>query len=521
MKSNINPYILKKPSFFIDKFFQDYYDIKWQIPDDSIRVITYSFPALEVKTASVTGEDVRKDLVRIFSDSEKVLINNSIKTWDDAIDKIQFKLVDDDIDADVTFGFTFVDGEGGSESKWGATIRAGFDINASNNIVNAFIEFESDDITSSNFLTQVSLNVIGNILGMGDIRPSDSIDSIMETPNSLVSSGEVVLGDFDVAMIKSLYGESSFLSKNIDSSKPILLPFDNSENIAYMEVTNGDAIGIVKIELLPDFAPNHINQFKSLINDDFYDGLLFHRVVDNFVAQTGDPKGDGTGGSSLPNIDAEFSFVSYEKGTVGMARGSNVDSANSQFFITLVDYPSLENEYTAIGKVISGMEFIDSLQKGEPPASPDSIVSLNILEFKQAGTFNYSNNDDVIIATSTHSTYRGFDGDDTYFISHLLKENEKISIIDSDGYNTIQIPSNTYIDDAIFTNDAIQLTFQNGREVTINGADLFNYNLSGNVSTNEDGSDLSFSDFASIFGVENVLSSTDIQEASIIDMYII
>ena len=277
----------------------------------------------------------------------------------------------------------------------------------------------------------------------------------------------------------------------------------------------------MRIELLPEFAPNHVKQIKTLIENDFYDGLLFHRVIDGFMAQTGDPKGNGTGGSNLPNLDSEFSLVTYERGTVGMARSSDPDSANSQFFITFEDYPSLDNQYTVFGKVISGMEFIDALQRGEPPISPDSIKSMYMSEFNQLGTVNFSNNDDVVIATSVHTTYRGLGGDDIYFISHLLKEDKKISIIDTDGYNTIQIPTNTFIDKAIFTKDAAQITFENGREVTINGANKFNYNLSGNVTSNKPGVDLSFSDFASIFGIDNILDTSGLQNAPIVDMYII
>tara|TARA_B110000444_G_scaffold188544_1_gene177888 strand:+ start:1162 stop:1602 length:441 start_codon:yes stop_codon:yes gene_type:complete len=146
---------------------------------------------------------------------------------------------------------------------------------------------------------------------------------------------------------------------------------------------------------------------------------------------------------------------------------------------------------------------------------------MNIFDFKQNGTFNYSDNDDVIIPTSAFSTYRGLGGDDVYFISHLLKESEKITIIDSDGYNTIQIPSNTYIDNAIFTNNAAQITFEDGREITINGADEFNYNLSGNISSGEDGIDLSYDDFVSIFGVDDILNSTGVQDATIVDVFIV
>ena len=511
MNSRINPYILKKESFFTDRFFQDYYAKKWDTSESSIKVITYSFPSSELKT---TTEGVSKEITRNFSDTEKSLINNSIKAWDDAIDKIQFRLIDDNSEADLTFGLTVIDEKGGVEDTWSASVTS--------DLFNyAIIEIEAVDISSNSDLTQKTLNSIGNILGMGDIKSSESFESVMEVQSLVSYSDVVILGNYDVAMIKTLYKESLFLSKEINILNPILTQYANSENISIMEITNGDSIGMVRIEFLPEFAPNHVKQIKTLIENDFYDGLLFHRVIDGFMAQTGDPKGNGTGGSSLPNLDSEFSLVTYERGTVGMARSSDPDSANSQFFITFEDYPSLDNQYTVFGKVISGMEFVDALQRGEPPISPDSIKSMYMSEFNQLGTVNFSNNDDVVITTSVHTTYRGLGGDDTYFISHLLKEDKKISIIDTDGYNTIQIPTNTFIDKAIFTKDAVQITFENGREVTINGANEFNYNLSGNVTSNKPGVDLSFSDFASIFGIDNILDTSGLQNAPIVDMYII
>ena len=511
MSSNINPYILKSKSFFIDKFFQNYFSVNWNTTDISIKTITYSFPSTALRT---TADGISKDITRNFSDSEKEIINNSIKAWDTAIDKIQFKLVNDSSVADITFGLTYLDGKGGKEVEWSATVT-------SSNFNYAIIEIELDDIISDNDFTQKTLNLIGKSLGFGDIRTTSSFESVMEVPTTSLYSGIITLGDFDTAMIKTLYNESLFLSKYINNLKPILNSHDNSENIAIMRVTNGDSLGLVEIEFLPEFAPNHVSQIKSLIENSFYDGLTFHRVIDGFMAQTGSPNGRGTDGSNLPNIDSEFSFISYEKGTVGMARTSDPNGANSQFFITFEDYPSLDNEYTVFGKVISGMEYIDALQRGEPPVSPDTIISMNIFDFKQNGTFNYSDNDDVIIPTSAFSTYRGLGGDDVYFISHLLKESEKITIIDSDGYNTIQIPSNTYIDNAIFTNNAAQITFEDGREITINGADEFNYNLSGNISSGEDGIDLSYDDFVSIFGVDDILNSTGVQDATIVDVFIV
>ena len=511
MSSINNPYILKKESFFIEKFFRDYYEVKWETSDTIIKTITYSFPNEKIKTTT-NGET--KDLTRGFSDTEKLLITNSIQAWDDAIDKIQFKLVNDDLNADITFGLTYIDGSGGTADIWSAAVNSGL-------FNYAIIEIEAEDISSENSLFQKIIHSIGNVLGFGDIEATDSFISVMEIPNSGVYSENFTLSNYDVAMIKTLYNESSFLSKEINSLNPILTQYDNSENISIMEITNGNSIGLVRIEFLPKFAPNHVKQIKTLIQNDFYDGLLFHRVIDGFMAQTGDPNGNGTGGSSLPNLDSEFSLITYERGTVGMARSSDPDSANSQFFITFEDYPSLDNQYTVFGKVISGMEFIDALQRGEPPITPDSIRSMYMSEFNQLGTLNFSDNNDVVITTSGHATYRGLGGDDTYFISHLLKEDKKISITDTDGFNTIQIPSNTFIDKAIFTKNAAQLTFENGREVTINAANKFNYNLSGNVTSNEPGIDLSFSDFASIFGIDNILDSSGIQDATIVDMYII
>ncbi|MEH6726101.1 MAG: peptidylprolyl isomerase, partial [Hyphomicrobiales bacterium] len=141
--------------------------------------------------------------------------------------------------------------------------------------------------------------------------------------------------------------------------------------------------GLVTIDLRADLAPEHIARIKQLIRQDFYDGLLFHRVVSGFVAQTGDPTGTGMGGSDLPDLKAEFSEERFLRGTVGMARGEDTDSANSQFFILLGDAPWLEGEHTVIGKVESGLELIDGLKTGTRPENglvrnPDKIVALRI-----------------------------------------------------------------------------------------------------------------------------------------------
>ncbi len=134
--------------------------------------------------------------------------------------------------------------------------------------------------------------------------------------------------------------------------------------------------GDVVIELRTDLAPRHVERIKTLANEGFYDGIVFHRVIAGFMAQTGDPTGTGRGGSSYPDLPAEFSRARFERGTVGMARSSSPDSANSQFFICFAPAYFLNREYTVWGQVVSGMEHVDALPRGEPPRAPGKIISM-------------------------------------------------------------------------------------------------------------------------------------------------
>lgn len=138
--------------------------------------------------------------------------------------------------------------------------------------------------------------------------------------------------------------------------------------------------GRVVIALRPDLAPKHVAQISKLAKDGFYDGIIFHRVIPGFMAQTGDPTGTGTGGSKLADLPAEFTNTPYVRGTLGMARASSPNSANSQFFITFGDTPFLNGQYTVFGQVIEGMEAVDKIAVGEPPANPDKIVKATITE---------------------------------------------------------------------------------------------------------------------------------------------
>jgi peptidylprolyl isomerase len=145
------------------------------------------------------------------------------------------------------------------------------------------------------------------------------------------------------------------------------------ENTIYLDVPAGRVV----IAMRPDLAPATCAQIKALARQGFYNGLTFHRVIDGFMAQTGDPKGDGTGGSGHP-LKAEFSNVPFVRGTVAMARTSDPNSADSQFFIMFAPAPSLDGKYTIWGEVVSGMEYVDQIKKGEPPLNPDKIVKMQV-----------------------------------------------------------------------------------------------------------------------------------------------
>ncbi|MEX1147421.1 MAG: peptidylprolyl isomerase [Sphingomonadales bacterium] len=150
------------------------------------------------------------------------------------------------------------------------------------------------------------------------------------------------------------------------------------ENVLYLELDHGRVV----IEMYPESAPNHVRRIKELVRDEFYDGLTFHRVIDGFMAQTGDPVGDGSGGSGQ-NLDAEFNDRMHLRGTVSMARAGDPNSADSQFFICLAPSFSLNGQYTVWGRVLSGMEHVDQIKRGEGRnfvrnGDPDKIVSMRI-----------------------------------------------------------------------------------------------------------------------------------------------
>nr|WP_228009111.1 peptidylprolyl isomerase [Cyanobium sp. LEGE 06113] len=147
------------------------------------------------------------------------------------------------------------------------------------------------------------------------------------------------------------------------------------ENIWVLDLSNGER---VKIRLMPDWAPGHVERIKLLTRSGFYNGVIFHRVIDGFMAQGGDPTGTGQGGSELPDLKAEFNPMPHVRGTVAMARASEEDSANSQFFIVFYPRFSLDKKYTNFGRVIENMDAVDTINRGEPPSDATYIVQASL-----------------------------------------------------------------------------------------------------------------------------------------------
>ena len=165
---------------------------------------------------------------------------------------------------------------------------------------------------------------------------------------------------------------------NAENTSSQNLVIEITQNTEITEPSETPPIATIIVKLFPDVAPKHVSQITMLAKEGFYDGIIFHRVIDGFMAQTGDPTGTGMGGSDLPDIRAEFSDEPFSRGTLGMARSQHPDSANSQFFICFEESSFLNGQYTVFGKVIEGMEYVDKIMRGEPPDYPDKIISMKV-----------------------------------------------------------------------------------------------------------------------------------------------
>jgi cyclophilin family peptidyl-prolyl cis-trans isomerase len=152
-------------------------------------------------------------------------------------------------------------------------------------------------------------------------------------------------------------------------------PAPTPENILHLDLSSG---GRVSIQLRPDVAPNHVERVKTLARRGFYDDIVFHRVIEGFMAQTGDPTGRGDGGSELPDLTAEFNGLPHLRGSVAAARTNDPNSANSQFYIMFAPRMIMDGKYTVFGRVIDGMQYVDAIQRGEPPVQPTRILRASI-----------------------------------------------------------------------------------------------------------------------------------------------
>jgi cyclophilin family peptidyl-prolyl cis-trans isomerase len=176
-----------------------------------------------------------------------------------------------------------------------------------------------------------------------------------------------------IALLTGLFFAGALAAQPI-VTPPAPPPLD-PENTLLLDLSTG---GRVAIQLRPDVAPGHVERIKTLVRKGFYDGLVFHRVIPGFMAQGGDPKGDGSGGSELPDLKAEFNGLPHVRGAVAAARTDEPDTANSQFFIMFAPRFSLDGKYTVFGRVVSGMNFVDTIEQGEPPANPSRILKASI-----------------------------------------------------------------------------------------------------------------------------------------------
>jgi peptidylprolyl isomerase len=184
-----------------------------------------------------------------------------------------------------------------------------------------------------------------------------------------------------MAFTACLVAGAAFAQGAVDADVPPAAPVKlDPQNTVYLDLKDGRVV----IRLRPDLAPKHVERVKQLCRDGFYDGTPFHRVIEGFMAQGGDPTGTGEGGSKYPNVPAEFSSTAhFLRGTVGAARSADPDSANSQFFIMFAPGASLDGQYTIWGNVVSGMEFVDKIKRGDPDengkvADPDKIVHMRV-----------------------------------------------------------------------------------------------------------------------------------------------
>ena len=216
--------------------------------------------------------------------------------------------------------------------------------------------------------------IIGAAFGLAtlsamSVQAQEKADTTVVSTDPLVTATTGMTAEERAAYVRDYWAVDMSLESDLD-------------NILFLDLSNG---GRVAIRLKPQWAPGHVERIKALARQGFYDGVIFHRVIEGFMAQTGDPTGTGTGGSPLPDLKAEFNRVPHLRGSVSAAReGNNDDSANSQFFIVFYPTMQLDRKYSNFGRVIAGMQFVDQIQRGQPPVNPTKILQASIASDRKA-----------------------------------------------------------------------------------------------------------------------------------------
>lgn len=191
---------------------------------------------------------------------------------------------------------------------------------------------------------------------------------------AMLSTGACARHQDKTPKLANLKAEAALPAANLSAKVDQDISHD-PDNVLLLDLSNG---GRVAIRLMPKWAPTHVDRIKTLTRQGFYDGIIFHRVIEGFMAQTGDPTGTGAGGSKLPDLKAEFNSIPHVRGSVSMARTNEPDTANSQFFIVFYPRFALDKRYTNFGRVIAGMDIVDAIVRGEPPSNPTKIVQASI-----------------------------------------------------------------------------------------------------------------------------------------------
>ncbi|MBT4696592.1 MAG: hypothetical protein HOB71_07035, partial [Alphaproteobacteria bacterium] len=238
---------------------------------------------------------------------------------------------------------------------------------------------------------------------------------------------------------------------------------------------------------------------------------------DTIEGGTGNDIIDGGAGldtAIYKDSSSAYTLTANDDGTVSVVHSSPSEGFTDEGSDTLTNIEKMQFSDKTLSKTSLKYELSESIDSSE------NILSAHT-EDVLSGTLNFNKGDNIIILDGQGKTYRGLEGDDTYFVSQLLPKNGKVSITDTEGSNLVQLPANTYIDKSLFTKNAARLTLEDGREITISGADKFSYNVGGNITKGDKGTDLTFTEFAEVFGVYDILNSSGAQAGEISDLYII